>query len=185
MKRIILQSLILISFLMFSCGGDPLPKPKGMLRLEYPKASYSQLDTTCAYAFDINKETVVTLTNNCALTLQYPKMNASIFITYKPVADNLDKLLRDAQKLTYEHVAKADNIQEQPFVNPTNKVYGMFYVVSGNAASASQFYVTDSTSHFLTGSLYFNTKPNYDSVLPAAKYLEEDIRKMMETLHWK
>ncbi len=119
------------------------------------------------------------------MNLDYSQMNARIFITYKPINNNLDKLLRDAQKLTYEHVAKADNIQEQPFVNTDNKVYGMFYLVAGNAASASQFYVTDSTSHFLTGSLYFNVKPNYDSVLPAAKYLEEDIRKIMETIRWK
>ena len=61
----------------------------------------------------------------------------------------------------------------------------MFYEVGGNAASQSQFYLTDSTEHFLTGSLYFYAKPNYDSILPAAKYLEKDIRHIMETVKWK
>jgi len=186
LKKTIFINILILSVVLYSCGNDPVPKPNGMLRLEYPTASYVSVEKkVCPYIFQVNKETTVKTSNNCSMTVDYPQMNASIYITYKPVKNNLDKLLRDAQKLTYEHVAKADNIQEQPFVNPDNKVYGMFYLVTGNAASASQFYVTDSTSHFLTGSLYFNTKPNYDSVLPAAKYLEEDIRKIMESLKWQ
>ncbi|MCF8713254.1 gliding motility lipoprotein GldD [Joostella atrarenae] len=185
MKVKIFLSLLISSVLLYSCGDETLPKPKGMLRLEYPEASYTSIKDTCPYFFSKNKEAEISVSDNCAITVNYPKMNASIFITYKPVSDDLNKLLRDAQKLTYEHVAKADNIQEQPFINVDNKVYGMFYLVTGNAASASQFYVTDSTSHFLTGSLYFNTKPNYDSVLPAAQYIEKDIRKIMETIRWK
>ena len=61
----------------------------------------------------------------------------------------------------------------------------MFYEITGNAASQSQFYVTDSTEHFLTGSLYFYAKPNYDSIYPAAIYLQQDIRQIMESLEWK
>ena len=61
----------------------------------------------------------------------------------------------------------------------------MFYEVGGNAASQSQFYVTDSMRHFLTGSLYFYAKPNYDSILPAAHYLQQDIKHIMETVQWQ
>ncbi|WP_335965564.1 gliding motility lipoprotein GldD [Galbibacter sp. PAP.153] len=183
MSRIVLAFISV--FLFFSCGNDPVPKPKGLLRLEYKSPEYTALSTQCPYVFYKNNAAEASIKPDCSMNLDYSQMNARIFITYKPINNNLDKLLRDAQKLTYEHVAKADNIQEQPFVNTDNKVYGMFYLVAGNAASASQFYVTDSTSHFLTGSLYFNVKPNYDSVLPAAKYLEEDIRKIMETIRWK
>ena len=74
---------------------------------------------------------------------------------------------------------------KKAFINAEKKVYGMFYEVSGNAASQSQFYVTDSINHFVTGSLYFYAKPNYDSILPAAIYLQNDIRKIMESLEWK
>ena len=98
--------------------------------------------------------------------------------------NNLEELLRDAQKLSYEHVVKADNITEQPFINKKDRVYGMFYEVSGDAASQAQFYVTDSTLHFVTGSLYFRAKPNYDSIYPAAIYLQKDIRRIMESLRW-
>jgi gliding motility-associated lipoprotein GldD len=94
-------------------------------------------------------------------------------------------LLSDAQKLSYEHVVKADNILEQPFINDSDSVYGMFYEVQGNAASQAQFYATDSVRHFVTGSLYFYARPNYDSIYPAAIYLQSDIRKIMESLKWQ
>ncbi|PAM93548.1 gliding motility lipoprotein GldD, partial [Flavobacterium sp. IR1] len=63
--------------------------------------------------------------------------------------------------------------------------YGMFYEVSGDAASQAQFYLTDSVSHFMTGSVYFRAQPNYDSILPAATYLKNDMRHLMETVNWK
>ena len=53
------------------------------------------------------------------------------------------------------------------------------------AASHAQFYLTDSTRHFLTGALYFNTKPNFDSLYPAIHYVRKDIRRIMETLRWQ
>ena len=61
----------------------------------------------------------------------------------------------------------------------------MFYMINGDAATQSQFYVTDSINHFVTGSLYFNSKPNFDSIYPAAVYLRNDIRVIMESIQWK
>jgi len=57
--------------------------------------------------------------------------------------------------------------------------------VIGNAASQYQFFLTDSIDHFLVGSLYFYAQPNFDSIYPAAVYLEKDIVHLMETLKWK
>ena len=112
-------------------------------------------------------------------------MKATVFLNYMPVANNIEALLTDAQKLTYDHVIKADQITEQPFLNFDNKVYGMFYEVGGNAATNVQFYATDSTNNFMLGSLYFYAKPNYDSILPAVDYIKKDIRKIIETLKWE
>jgi gliding motility-associated lipoprotein GldD len=112
-------------------------------------------------------------------------MKATIYLTYKPVNGDINKLLRDAQKLTYEHVIKADDILEQPFLNPQQKVFGMFYQVDGNAATNSQFYATDSTKYFITGSVYFYAKPNFDSIMPAASYIKNDMQRLLETLKWK
>jgi gliding motility-associated lipoprotein GldD len=97
---------------------------------------------------------------NCGFSIHYPKMKATIYLTYKTVDNNLTGLLKDAQKLTYEHVIKADDILEQPYINPAKKVYGMFYQVGGNAATNAQFYATDSTKNFITASMYFYSKPN-------------------------
>lgn len=184
MMRKYIFLVIVFSVLLASCNEEVLPKPKAMLRLEYPDSTAVNFGAS-KYLFNYNALAQVKKTNESAVTIEYPKMNAAIFLSYKPVEGNLNQLLSDAQKLSYEHAAKADNILEQPFVNSEAKVYGMFYDVKGDAASQSQFYVTDSTEHFLTGSLYFSVKPNYDSILPAAVYLQEDIRKIMETLRWK
>ena len=184
MKHSFLFFVIVATFLV-SCKDEVLPKPKAMLRLDYPTAEYTQTVSDCVYTFDQNTLSNIKANEDCSLVLDYPMMNGSIYLTYKPVKNNLDTLLVDAQKLSYEHVVKADNIVEQPFINQEDGVYGMFYEVSGNAASQSQFYVTDSINHFVTGSLYFYAKPNYDSILPAAMYLQNDIRRIMESLRWK
>ena len=63
--------------------------------------------------------------------------------------------------------------------------YGMVYEVEGNAATPVQFYVTDRKKHFIRGAVYFNVKPNYDSILPAAHYIKNDILVLMESLEWK
>ena len=125
--------------------------------------------------------------NSKAINIEYPKLKGTIYLTYKPVQSDsiLNKYFMDAQNFTQEHTLKADEIVEQVYINKNRKVYGMFYEVGGNAASQSQFYVTDSINHFLTGSLYFYAKPNYDSILPAAHYLKKDIRQIMESVNWK
>ncbi len=180
-----ISCFLAISMLFFGCKEEVQPKPKAMLRLDYPQAEYTTSDLDCAYAFDQNTQSIIKENKECSLVLDYPMMKGSIFLTYKRVDGNIRELLVDAQKLTYEHVVKADNIAPKEYINLEEKVYGMFYEVSGDAASQSQFYVTDSTNHFVTGSLYFYAKPNYDSILPAAVYLQNDIKKIMESLRWK
>lgn len=168
-----------------SCKKEVLPKPASQLRLDYPVAKYATFSNHCPFQFDINDDAIIKEDKNCGFSITYPKMKATIYITYKTVNNNIDALLRDAQKLTYEHVIKADDILEQPFINKNQKVYGMFYRVDGNAATNSQFYATDSVKHFVTGSVYFYAKPNYDSVMPAASYVRNDMQRLMETLKWK
>lgn len=176
----------LVVLVCIGCGGEEtLPKPKAMLRLKFPEPEYSKWDGGCAYTFEANTLSEPEKRENCSMVLNYPMMKASVFITYKKVNNDLTTLLRDAQKLSYEHVVKADNIIEQPYINEKDRVYGMFYEVTGNAASQSQFYATDSLRHFVTGSLYFYAKPNYDSIYPATIYLQKDIRRIMESLKWK
>lgn len=168
-----------------SCKNDVLPKPASQLRLDYPVARYASFSNQCPFEFEMNQDAVITQDKNCGFSIHYPKMKATIYLTYKTVDNNIDVLLRDAQKLTYEHVIKADDILEQPYINPDKKVYGMFYRVNGNAATNGQFYATDSVRHFVTGSVYFYAKPKYDSIMPAASYVKDDMQRLMETIKWK
>lgn len=185
MRNKLIPTLLGLLAFAVSCREDPVPKPAAMLRLEYPPQAYRLMESGCPFLFDYNRRASVELGEDCSMVLDYGQMKGSVFLTYKPVEGNLRELLSDAQKLSYEHVVRADNILEQPYVNRDDRVFGMFYEVKGNAASQSQFYVTDSLNHFVTGSLYFYAKPNYDSILPAAVYLQQDIRRIMESIRWK
>ena len=178
-------ALISVGLALWACGETVIPKPKAMLRLDYPPQVYRDFNGNCPFQFQIGQEVIVDSKVGCNLILSYPEMKGSIYISYKPVEGNLNALLKDAERLAYEHVVKADAIPEQQFINEAAGVYGMYYEVSGNAASQAQFYLTDSTEHFLAGSLYFEARPNYDSILPAAAYLRQDIRQLMESLRWK
>ncbi len=182
-KKLTILPLIILGF--SSCKNDVLPKPSGYLRLDYPEAKYAHFEGNCPFTFDMNDAAIIKGKPNCSFEISYPKMKATLYLSYKPVNGNINNLLKDAQKLTYAHVIKADDILEQPYINADKKVYGMFYNVNGNAATNAQFYVTDSTKHFLDCSVYFYAKPNYDSIMPATSYIKNDMQKLMETLKWK
>jgi gliding motility-associated lipoprotein GldD len=112
-------------------------------------------------------------------------MKATLYLSYVRVENNIDSLLNDAYKLPGKHMVKAEEIPERVFISKEHKVYGTLFTVVGNAASQLQFFLTDSTKSFLVGSLYFYSRPNYDSIMPAAKYIERDVIQLMETLRWK
>jgi len=172
--------------LFFSGCQDPvMVKPAGKLRLDFPKATYANLESLCHYNFEVNQGAQIQQKPNCAFNIHYPFMEATIYVTHQEIDRDLPQLLSDAQKLTYDHSIKASQILEQPRVDGDHRVYGMYYAIDGDAASQAQFYLTDSTRHFLTGALYFNTKPNFDSLYPAIDYVRRDIRHLMETLRWE
>ena len=188
-------SFILLILLCVSCGEDYVPKPKAELRLEYPKAKYVDANLELPFTFDKNllatkvvSKALSAPTKSYGVNLEYPALKGTIFLTYKAIDNNKNNLrafLRDAQKFTLEHTKKADEIPAYPFEDNRRKVYGVLSEVKGNVASPAQFYVTDSINHFLTGYLYFKAKPNYDSILTAANYLQKDIKRIMESVTWK
>ncbi|TWO32116.1 gliding motility lipoprotein GldD [Seonamhaeicola sediminis] len=192
MSRYLFLFLILICV---ACGEDYKPKPKAFLRLEYPEAKYVTSNIEVPFTFEANLlakkislKKIEAPTESYGVNLEYPSLKGTIFLTYKAVEaneENLENFLRDAQKFTLEHTKKADEIPVTPYENSYQKVYGALSEVRGNVASPVQFYVTDSVNHFLTGSLYFYARPNYDSILPAANYLQKDIIHIMETINWK
>lgn len=191
MKKILIP---IFSLFLLGCVDETLPKPNAYLRLDYPKAIYKRINIAdLPFSFEKNSManpiTKIKSSDNSSsfsVDIEYPSLKGTVYLSYKKVTkDNLRDLLRDAQNLTQKHTQKADEIESNLFENPEKNVYGMFYEVGGNAASQSQFYATDSTNHFLSGSLYFYAKPNYDSIYPAAIYLRNDIKRVMESLQWQ
>jgi gliding motility-associated lipoprotein GldD len=189
MKNLIFFLLII---LCVSCRSEPTPKPRAFLRLDYPQPKYDKVVSNLPFSFeknelanDVTDIKVARDEKSISINVTYPSLKGTIYLTYKQVTEEtLQPYLIDAQNITQKHTQKADAITEQPYMDKINRVYGMFYEIGGNAASQSQFYVTDSISHFVTGSLYFSAKPNYDSILPAAQYLKRDIQHLMETIKW-
>lgn len=175
--------------IVFSCKEEsPKPKPKAYLALNYEEPSYDTLNINCAYQFLKNKNAHVTPSKsnrNCWININYANQKAQLYITYNSIDQNLKELLVDAQKLPLEHSIKADEIEANVFEDVNKRTFGTLYEIKGDAASQAQFYLTDSINHFLTGSLYFDATPNYDSVLPAAEYIKNDLRKIMESIAWK
>lgn len=185
-NRILIAILACLGLLsVSSCKDDVIPKPSSYLRLDYPVANYANFENNCPFTFEMNADAVIKAEKDCGLTITYPKMKATIYLNYQPVKNDINALLKDAQTLTYKHVIKADDILEQPYLNPERKVYGMFYQVDGNVATNSQFYATDSTKHFVQGTVYFYAKPNFDSIMPAASYIKNDMQHLLETIKWK
>lgn len=187
--------LVFLVILFVSCGDNYVPKPKAFLRLDYPKAQYKTINENLPFTFEKNHlatnirfKKLNATTESYGINIEYSTLKGTIFLTYKAINGDeklLTEYLRDAQKFTLEHTIKADEIPVFPYENKERKVYGVFSEVKGNVASPAQFYVTDSVNHFLIGSLYFYAKPNYDSILPAANYLQNDMVQIMESLRWK
>lgn len=176
---------LIILMLATSCKEEVLPKPKAHLRLEYPTPVYEKIKGECPYTFDIASSSEVEQNDKCWANIEYPKLKAAINMTYRPVENNLKELFIEAEKLTFNHTIKADGISSTPYVNGEKNVYGSIFEVTGNAASPIQFHVTDSSRHFITGAVYFNVQPNYDSIKPAINYLQKDIIHLIESLEWK
>jgi len=177
----------ILSFtILNSCQKEILPKPTGYLRLTHQEISYQNIKTDCPFEFEIPTNTKMLVTNKCWIKIKYPNLKATIDITYRPIKNNLRELVLESEKLTTKHSIKADKISYSPlFENHNEKVYGKISDVIGNAASPLQFHITDSSKHFITGAVYFNMQPNYDSIYPSIKHIEKDVKYLIETTKWK
>ena len=180
-----IKLFISFSLLALGCEMIPQPKPKAQLRLQYTQPKYASIPNDYSFNFEYNDLAQLKRVTKKAPDLYYPNMKATLYLSYVEIEKNIDSLLNDAYQLPGKHMIKAEEIPEMVFMAPEERVYGTLFTVVGNAASQLQFFLTDSTDHFLMGSLYFYSRPNYDSIMPAAKYVERDVIHLMETLRWK
>jgi gliding motility-associated lipoprotein GldD len=187
--RIFLINIALI--LCFTACSDYKPKPYGYFRIDLPENEYVEFDSVSPpCVFDISKYATVNIRKapdrkEEFVDISYPSFNGKIYCSYLPITGDFYQLSEDSRSLVYKHSIRADAIAEKPFENPEAKVYGILYEIQGNAASPAQFVLTDSVKHFLRGSVYFNATPNADSIAPVSAFVEEDLRRLIETIRWK
>jgi hypothetical protein len=188
MLRLLSLLMPILLLLCTSCRQSFTPKPEGYLRIDYPKNPIS-----CMKIWSIS-------------TLRYPNtpwwrltadpadtkggsmwLFPSSTVKYTLVTNrsgNLTAYITDCRELVYKHTVKARKLRKHLLYTGSKGAFGMVYDLKGDVASAVQFFITDSTDHFL-GILYFNVRPNRDSLNPVIEFLREDIIHLIETTRWK
>lgn len=182
--------LLIIGALLAACNGNYTPKPMGYLKVEYPEKEYVVYDEKAPFTFEYPSyaEVVPSRVETSGVywyNVNFPVYNGTLHLSYKSLEDDVQTLIGESRDLVYKHASQADGIAEIPFVDTANDRYGIMYELSGNVASAVQFFITDSTENFLRGSLYFRTTPNRDSLNPIINFVKEDVEHMIETIQWK
>lgn len=186
-------SFLLLAFCAWGCRQHYSPKPRGYFRIEFPEKAYTSFfPADCPYTFDIPVYAEMEPDRSagaqpCWMDVHFPQFNARIHLSYMAVSspENFNQLVEDARTFAFNHTVKATAIDQQRIRRPEAGVYGLKYEISGNTASNIQFFVTDSTRHYLRGALYFHEKPRLDSIQPVLEFLKADIDTLIGSLRWK
>ena len=183
-----------LAFCLYSCNSDYTIRQKGYYKIDFPGRQYQVFDRP-GYPYTFEYPVYANVVQDTSffddkpenpywININFPSFNGKIYISYKYIGKNeLGKLVDDAYKLTYKHSSKATAIRDSLMFTP-NGVSGIFFKVGGNAATARQFFVTDSTRNFLRGALYFDATPNADSLGVVNEFLETDMKHLINTLRW-
>jgi gliding motility-associated lipoprotein GldD len=184
--------LFFLIILIYSCGGNDIsiPKPPTYLRTNFPDHSYSKYSDNCPYSFEAS--TLFTIDKvkeghieTCHKDIQLGALNGVIHFSYIDMIEPLSKYVNYSNDKVDEHKIKASSIEDKQIIRPEDRVYGTFFELKGDVATPFQFYLTDSVSQFVSGIVYFNSVPNYDSLRPSIEYLKVDLLKMVNTFKWE
>jgi gliding motility-associated lipoprotein GldD len=181
---------------LVSCNSDYTIKPRGYFKIDLPQKGYQKFDRPgYPYTFEypvysnVIKDTLFfesETENPYWINVDFPQFNSKIHISYKEVGKNkIDSLVNDAFTMAYkQHTYKASAIEPVPFTSDKG-IQGVYFSLSGNTATANQFFITDSVKHFLRGALYFDATPNEDSLRPVSNFLRQDMEHLINTLQWR
>ncbi len=188
MKQVL--AFLFLVVVLAACNQTYLPKPIGYNRILLPEARYQNLPDTLPYQFEYSQHAELRkneswLTERYWVDLYYPYFDAEVQVTYKPITSKKisEELLDDSYRLTSKHNVKAYSIEEKIlFLNSGN--VASVTELEGEVPSQFQFHITDSTSNFLRGALYFKTASKNDSLAPAIDFIKTDIIHLLNTLEW-
>jgi gliding motility-associated lipoprotein GldD len=199
---------------VFGCNSDYTSKKPGYFKIDFPTKQYTTFnDPRYPYSFEypayarIAKDSGYfdsTTENPYWINVVFPSFNGKIFISYKNISgtsvykvrnangtyrdsigkNDFNKMVNDAYNLTFKNDIKAYSIEDSVMHTPNN-ITGIFFHLTGNVATANQFFLSDTLHHFLRGALYFDATPNEDSLRPVNAFLKEDMFHLINTLKWK
>ena len=199
--------------LLLSCNSSYTSRKKGYYKIDFPQRKYvSFKQEGFPYSFDypvyanvIKDSTYFDSSpeNPYWINIDFPQFGGRIFLSYKIIGgkavyklkqanggyrDSLgtnafDNMVSDAYNLTNKNQAVTNSIKDSVIHTP-NGVTGIFFKVGGNAATAKQFFLSDTTRNFIRGALYFDVTPNVDSLRPVQDFLQVDIDHMINTFKW-
>lgn len=187
---------VVVLIALAACNSPYTYKKKGYFRIDFPQKEYQLFDEPgYPYTFEyptyalVKKDTSFfdTKAGDWWVNIDVPRLHGRIYISYKPVRSStgFDSLVSDGFKLAYkQHTEISTGIEDSVMTTP-NGVEGIFFSLRGNTATANQFFLTDSTRHFLRGALYFDATPNEDSLSIVNNFLKEDLRHLINTLKWR
>lgn len=188
--------VFVVTVCIYACNSkkepDYLPKPTGFNRLDLPEHTYQQLAEGHPFTFEYSKAAIIQkdtfkLAEPHWIIVYYPKLNTRIQFTYKEVNNDpkrLQNMMADAAKLAFHHDKKAYSITDKILTTKSGKK-AIIFELEGEVPSHYQFFVTDTTRHYLRGALYLMTATQNDSLRPVIDYMKADCRHILETLKWK
>lgn len=209
-----LTCILLLAALFSACNSAYTSKKKGYYKIDFPERKYVLFnEADVPYSFEYPVYAVIvkdstyfdsTPENPYWRNIDFPQFNARIFLSYKIIGGKatykikqsdgtyrdstginyFDRMVNDAFNLTNKNESVASSIKDSLF-KTENNVTGIFFRVGGNAATARQFFMSDTTQHFLRGALYFDTTPNADSLRPVQDFLQVDIDHLIQSFRWK
>jgi gliding motility-associated lipoprotein GldD len=183
------------AMLLNACNSPFTPRPRGYFQVPFPEKKY-QLFQEEGYPYSFEYPVYSSVVKDSTffgeatenpwwVNIDFPQFQGRIYISYKQIGPNkFEKLLDDAFNLTNKHSQKAYSIDDSLIVTPNN-ITGMFFKVGGDVATSYQFFLTDSTRHFLRGALYFEASPNQDSIAPVNEFVAADMRHLINSFRWK
>ncbi len=183
--------LLLFICMSLSCRNNHTPKPKGYLRIDPLETKYTALNLNeLPYGFNISTQTIVEMPSKDSslywLNIDYPDLHAKIYCSYQAITpQTLSEHENECRRLTERTVGNADAINEKRYENKEHDVYGTLFLIEGETASPIQFMLTDSTSGFFRGALYYAYGSNADSLAPVTEYIQKDIAELIQSFYWK
>ena len=194
-----LQKIFVLFFLaifFFACNSEYTFKQRGYYKIDFPEKSYQVFNEPgFPYSFEypvygrIVQDTSFfedEPENPYWINIDFPQFESRIYLSYKEIGRNdFEKLVNDAFTMSYkQHTYKASSIEPTNITTPNN-INGVYFTLTGNTATANQFFLSDSTRHFLRGALYFDAAPNADSLSIVNDFLKADMQHLINTLQWK